>query len=181
MVRGVGEGAIILKISVWGRRGGDFSREAINRGTVIIRKVTFFLLKATKFVVCSSKNIYTPPPTPTEGTFVLGSPPAPPGGVWHSPSPNPWNFRNFPTWLDTPWKDISVKNAVAKYFMRKIIVSAIKREKIFLFMLIHCQMISILPCSGHREPWRRHGRTRHKWCHFSNQWTSITSFQLKTC
>ena len=32
--------------------------------------------------------------------------------------------------------------------MRKRIVSAIKREKIFLFMLIQCQIISILLCRG---------------------------------
>ena len=149
MARGVGEGAIIrerrlfYKVPSKGRGEAIFSREAINRGTAIIRKVTFFLSEATKFVLCSSKNIHTPPPLPRRALFST-----PPEGVWHTPSPNPWNFRNFPTWLGTPWKDISVKNAVAKYFMRKIIVSAIKREKIFFLMLIQCQMISILPCRG---------------------------------
>ena len=52
------------------------------------------------------KNIYTPP-APKEATFVLDpSPPgiSIPGGACHTPS-TPCNFRNFPTWLGSPWKD----------------------------------------------------------------------------
>ena len=43
--------------------------------------------------------------TSTEGTFTL--------------DPTPWNFRGFPTWLGTPGKNISVKNAVALYYYAK--------------------------------------------------------------
>ena len=110
MVRGVGEGAIILKISVWGRRGGDFSREAINRGTVIIRKVTFFLLKATKFVVCSSKNIDTPPPHPHGGHFCFRVPTCTTRGCLTFPLPQPLEFPKFSNLVGYP---------LEKYFRQK--------------------------------------------------------------
>ena len=68
----------------------------------------------------------------TEDTFVFDPPPYPsgisiPGGACHShPSPPPltrWNFRNFPTWLGTPWTE---------YFRQKCFCD--KERKIFLFM-----------------------------------------------
>ena len=80
MARGVGEGAIIrerrlfYKVPSKGRGEAIFSREAINRGTAIIRKVTFFLSEATKFVLCSSKNIHTPPP-PLPRRALFSTPP----------------------------------------------------------------------------------------------------------
>ena len=43
---------------------------------------------------------------PTEGTFLLD--PQPPGFSIPGDAcipPTPWNFRNFPTWLGSPWKE----------------------------------------------------------------------------
>ena len=97
--------------------------------------------------LCSSKTYPTPPP------------PRPPGGHFRCSfttplgfsiprvlviSPTPWNFRNFPFWLGSPRKE---------YFRQKCRCTillcerqpAIKREKIFSFMLTQCQIISILP------------------------------------
>lgn len=36
---------------------------------------------------------------------------------------------NFPTWLGTPGKNVSIKNAFTLFYNAKVIVSAIKREK----------------------------------------------------
>ena len=94
MARGVGEGAIIrerrlfYKVPSKGRGEAIFSREAINRGTAIIRKVTFFLSEATKFVLCSS--IPPSPPTPTEGTFFYTT-----RGCLTYPLPQPLEFPKF--------------------------------------------------------------------------------------
>ena len=57
---------------------------------------------------------------PTEGTFVLEPQPLefPFQGMLVIP-PIPSNFRKFPTWLGSPGKNISVKNAVALYFFAK--------------------------------------------------------------
>ena len=150
MARGVGEGAIIrerrlfYKVPSKGRGEAIFRGRRLIEGRLLFGKWPFFCLKLPN-LYCVVPKISIPPPPPLPRRALFSTPPE---GVWHTPSPNPWNFRNFPTWLGTPWKDISVKNAVAKYFIRKIIVSAIKREKIFFLMLIQCQMISILPCRG---------------------------------
>ena len=57
--------------------------------------------------MCSSKR-YT---SSHAGTLVLDPPRHPPppprisvpGGACHIPTP--WNFRNIPTWLGTPWTE----------------------------------------------------------------------------
>ena len=82
--------------------------------------------------------------SPTEGTFVLE--PQPPEfpfqGMLVIP-PIPSNFRKFPTWLGSPGKNISVKNAVALYFFAKDNCFCDKeRKKIFLFMLMPCRGLS---------------------------------------
>ena len=90
--------------------------------------------------MCSSKKYPYPS---TEGTFVLELHLLKFSfqGVLVIPS-TPWNFRKFPTWLGSPGKNISVKNAVALYVFAK--------DNCFcdLFMLIQYQGISILPSRG---------------------------------
>ena len=106
--------------------------------TLLTARITYSL--------CSSKTYPTPPPRPPGGNFCFSS--TTPLG-FSIPrvlviSPTPWNFRNFPFWLGSPRKE---------YFRQKcrctILLcegqSAIKREKIFSFMLTQCQIISILP------------------------------------
>ena len=69
----------------------------------------------------------------TENTFVFDPPPPLPP---HYPSgiSIPGKFRNFPTWLGTPWTEYSVKS-----------VSAIKKEKKSFYLCeIQCQVISFL-------------------------------------
>jgi len=69
--------------------------------------------------MCSSKKYPYPP---TEGTFVLELHPVEFPFQWvlvNPPPPTPWNFHKSPTWLGNPGKNISVKNAVALYFLAK--------------------------------------------------------------
>ena len=71
---------------------------------------------------------------PTEGTFVL----EPQQDACDTPHP-----LEFPTWLGSPGKNISVKNAVALYFFAKDNCFCDKeRKKIFLFMLMPCRGLS---------------------------------------
>ena len=69
------------------------------------------------------KNIHTP----HEGHFCFRPPP-------------PWNFSNFPTWLDTPWNEYFSQKRLCTILLCDI-VSGIPREKIFMFTLIQCQII----------------------------------------
>ena len=76
-----------------------------------------------KDILCSSKkHPYLPPLLPHGGHFYLR--PSPRWnfhftGCLSYPPSTPWNFCNFPTLLGTPWKNISVKNALALYFYAK--------------------------------------------------------------
>lgn len=62
------------------------------------------------------------------------SSPSPPPGIsipraaCQTPQP-PEIPLNFPTWLGTPGKNVSIKNAFTLFYNAKVIVSAIKREK----------------------------------------------------
>ena len=63
------------------------------------------LLKFTLHTVSSSRYYTYPHPT-REGTFPLD--PLPLEFPFHGVLvrfPAPWNFRNFPTWLGTPWRE----------------------------------------------------------------------------
>ena len=67
--------------------------------------------------------------------------------AWQSlTSPNKHGAREL-GW-DPPEENIFIKNAVALYFYAKdnCMFSAIKRGKIFLFILKECLMLSVLPC-----------------------------------
>ena len=87
------------------------------------------------------ENIHTP--SPYGGPL----PEFPNQGVLVRPPPR--NFRNFPTWLGTPRERIVTSKMLLHYtIMQRLIVSAIKRENILLFMLVQCLIISILPCKG---------------------------------
>ena len=86
---------------------------------------------------------------PTEGTFVLD--PQPPGfsiqgDARHIPPPPGISVIFQPGWVP-PGKNTFVKMPLHYTFMRKIICDK-EREKIFLLMLIQCQIISILPSRG---------------------------------
>ena len=88
------------------------------------------LLKFILHTMGSSRYYpYPPPPTPHGGHFSFRP-------------LTPWNFRNFPTWLGTPAENSYTSKMLLRYtVMRKLIVFAIRREKILLFMLVECLII----------------------------------------
>lgn len=63
-----------------------------------------------------------PSPVPLPGISI-------PRAACQTPQP-PEIPLNFPTWLGTPGKNVSIKNAFTLVYNAKVIVSAIKREKI---------------------------------------------------
>ena len=75
------------------------------------------------------------PPPPFSGISI-------PGGTCQNP--HPWNVGTFPTWLGFSWNEELRQKLLLRYtIMRKSIVSAIKREKNPLSMLVQCLIISI--------------------------------------
>ena len=65
-------------------------------------------------------------------------------------TPSPWNFRNFLTWLGTPWKLIVTSKILLPYtIMRKLIVCDKEPEKNFFFHVSTVSnKLSILPFKG---------------------------------
>ena len=86
-----------------------------------------------KILYCVDTQIsIPPPPPPTEGTFVLDPPP-------------PGISVIFQLGWVSPGKSISVKNAVAPYFHAKDNCFCDEERKRSFFMLMQCQIMSILP------------------------------------
>ena len=97
------------------------------------------------------ENIHSPLPSPPRRAIKLVLPPPrwnflSRGSCHMSFPPPPPHPLEFPVIFQLGWvpsrKNICVKNVVALYFIRKIIFSAIKCEKIFLFMLVGCLISS---------------------------------------
>ena len=128
-----------------GRRffeGGDYSRDGYYSESDL-----FFCLMLPNLYCVVPKNIHTPLPL-HGGHFCFRVRTCTTRGCLTYPLRHPLEFLKFSNLVGyPPGKIFPSKMPLQNTFMRKIIVSAIKRGKIFLLMLIQCQIISIFPCS----------------------------------
>ena len=101
-------------------------------------------------------------------------PPPPP------PSPTQWHLCDFPTWLE---EIIFAKMLLHNTIKRTVFVSAKSKKKIFLFILIHCLIISIFPWRDLQPLTGTHliiNHTGHNLLYWLHEWCRLSSIQTTT-